>query len=114
VAWLAAQYIATDNSNTQYIYMNKSINTVLKALDVMGVTPMSGEGSKPDLIRVRPDGKLDIIEIQSPSQSPAFMDNLVSNIKTYIQQYCSARFGSVEWKQVTKTEADLYGVLLPK
>jgi hypothetical protein len=114
VAWLAAQYIATDNSNTQYIYMDKSINTVLKALDVTGVMPMSGEGSKPDLIRVRPDGKLDIIEIQSPSQSNAFMDGLVNNIETYFQQNCPDRLGSVRWNKVTKTEGDLYGVLLPK
>jgi hypothetical protein len=115
VAWLVANYIVEDNSHTATIYMDRTINSVLSALGVNGIAAMGGAGSKPDIIRVRPDGKLDIIEVQSlPGQNDTFMDGLVNTIEAYFQANCPDRLGSVRWTPVTKAEADLYGVLLPR
>lgn len=114
VAWLAADFIVNDNANTSAIYMDRSINEVLRALGEVVTDPMSDEGSKPDLIRVRPDGKLDLNEVQrKASQNDDFMDGLVSNIKAYLSEKYPNRLGNVRWTPVTKTETDLYGVLLP-
>jgi hypothetical protein len=117
VAYLVADYIVDPKKYgpSDTIYMDQSINTVLKDLGVTGVPEMDGEGTKPDIIRVRPDGKLDIIEIQSKaSQNDDYMEGLKQRIEEWFQTNCPGRLGSVDWKQVTKTEADLYGVLLPR
>jgi hypothetical protein len=113
VAWYAADAIVHDKANTSSIYMDRSLNSVLSDLGVTGIPPMSGTGSKPDLIRVRPDGKFDITEVQSPSQSDSFMDGLVAAIETYLQTNCPDRLGLVRWKEAEKSEASLLGVLLP-
>src|SRR5262249_48380189 len=105
VAWRAAE-LALDGQ-TDRIYMDRSLNDVLRDLGVTVAAEITGDGSRPDIIRVRKDGKLEVIEIQSASQSNGEMDTLVANIRTYLTNNCPSRLdsvNSVNWEPRTKAE----------
>jgi len=72
-------------------------------------------GPKPDIIIVRGDGKIDVIEVQSiTSQNDGFMNRTVANIDQYLQNYAPSLLNAVSWQPATKSVADLYGVALPQ
>jgi hypothetical protein len=124
VALLAAQWVIDPNTQQAVkptVYMNRSITEVLQNLGVNITSPWQKgvDGSKPDVIRVRTDGKIDVFEVQSTKQPKSDVDTRVANIISFLRANCPNLIGDVQawgppWGQPLNSPADLFGVQLPK
>ena len=90
VAWYAAYFIVQDAGNTKAIYLDRDLNGILKELGIPVQGKISGDGSKPDIVRVRPDNKLDIIEVRSSSQKAADMQAKIDNQNEFFDRPANA------------------------
>jgi hypothetical protein len=119
IAWYAANYVVNHNATTRRIYLARSIEDALRDLGILSAKYQESEGKIPDLIRVTNDGKLDILEVRSKTDSLALMIRKRENIRKYLQQHYPGTFtlgkhGSVDYLEIDKKEADLFGIQLPR
>ena len=116
MADLAAQWVIDPATAGGRVYMNTSLDSVLRDIGVAVKVPMTGTGqpgANRDIIRVRTNGTIDVIEVRSTGQPQSDIDDRIVNIKQYLLQNCPDRLGNVIPEQPLTTPADLLGVQLP-